>query len=124
MLKDRVFGEPNPKSSLVGLLLYHDLVGRDPVRLGLIQYKNGKGRKRCFFRKRVIKQKFKEGDNCAYCGESMFKDCRDKNRRPTIDHVIPVSSGEINPFDESNIEIVCYRCNTRKGSEEVKDLFK
>lgn len=79
-------------------------------------------------------QKEKGNLVCHYCGKEHldigFRDIEfsylnNKNKNlATIDHVIPVCSGLINPLDESNWVIACKKCNSRKGNMSYNDFIK
>lgn len=58
-------------------------------------------------RKEVLSE---QGTVCHYCG----CDCSDD---PTVDHVVPVSSGVL-INSKSNLVVACRRCNAAKGSRE------
>lgn len=59
-----------------------------------------------------VKQKVfnRYGDKCIKCGSS---------KRMTIDHIIPISKGGTN--DESNLQPMCFDCNTEKGNRSSID---
>ncbi|MGM0641487.1 MAG: HNH endonuclease [Thermotogota bacterium] len=56
---------------------------------------------------------------CKYCGEWLIED------NISLDHILPVArGGRID--DEYNVELICKRCNVRKGrltEEEYKELL-
>lgn len=78
---------------------------------------------RSAFRKRVWKKSRKLSIDgmlsCYYCGKTpLFVGCakgRPLDRRATIDHIVPISSGG-DAFNISNTVICCYKCNEAKAN--------
>lgn len=65
---------------------------------------------------------------CTYCKKSHLQIQFDNVQIPnsikaTIDHIIPISDG-CDPFDESNINVACGKCNSKKGSMSVDEFTK
>jgi len=50
------------------------------------------------------------GNLCPICQKKFDG----KRRRPTVDHIIPVSKG--GPDIEENWQLMCDKCNTKKGN--------
>lgn len=61
------------------------------------------------FSKRNIK--IRDGHQCQYCG--------DKTSKMTIDHVIPVSKGGQNTWE--NCVTCCPKCNSKKGNKPLEE---
>ena len=65
-------------------------------------------------RKRMVLTKrnvyLRDNFTCQYCGST--KDL-------TIDHVIPISNGGLNVFE--NLVTCCHRCNNKKGSKSLEE---
>ena len=70
------------------------------------------------FRKKFVKSRKK---HCEYCGKTKMRKVSNKKGKPahsnalTVDHAIPISLGG-KRFDESNLRICCWECNSAKGS--------
>ena len=61
-----------------------------------------------------LKQRIKDRDNytCQICGKQMFDEVG-----LHIDHIVPISKG--GKSVESNLQVLCDKCNSRKGSRET-----
>lgn len=65
------------------------------------------------------KQNIEElGDKCQKCGISS------RDARLEIDHIKPMSLFPELSQDENNLQILCSRCNRRKGNKYIKDYRK
>ena len=78
-----------------------------------------KGRLWLKFRNRFVREKQRtEGLICHYCkSELCWNDFgKPKNKRVTIDHVIPLSKGG-DKWNKKNLVIACETCNREKGNK-------
>ena len=69
------------------------------------------------FRKAAVRSWFDAfGKQCKYCPRIMSNDKRHrgKDRQATIDHIVPKAHGGDDSL--SNLQIICRKCNTRKGN--------
>lgn len=57
---------------------------------------------------------------CCWCGQSMLVE-RDHPRSCTLEHVIPLSKGGPDAFE--NTAASCHRCNNRRGNRSVSDYI-
>ena len=80
-----------------------------PLVVRLINFiKNVYSKNPSFSKKNV---KIRDLNTCAYCGI--------KNKKMTIDHIIPLSSGGKNSW--TNCITSCQKCNSKKGNKSLKD---
>lgn len=70
-----------------------------------------------------------QNHRCAYClmplAYAIINNrivCSTGNKRPTIDHFIPLSEGGKNK--ERNMVAACYRCNNKKKSTNSLQFYK
>ena len=53
---------------------------------------------------------------CQCCGQKLnFKVSKNSDKRPSIDHVIPLSKGGTHTWD--NVQLLCRKCNIAKGDK-------
>jgi len=65
---------------------------------------------------------------CVYCGKEELRiyEFQEKKRyinMATADHVIPKSLVPHLARDRKNLRVACWHCNTKKGSDEMKEKF-
>lgn len=96
------------------------------------RYKNKKHDKRISKSQKIdyitIKKLFERDKGICYlCGRMCdWNDWRESkkgnrfpgNKYPTIDHVIPISRGGLNSWD--NVRLACWKCNTQKSDNIIK----
>jgi len=59
-----------------------------------------------------------EAEVCAICGVALDHNAPARSRlSPTIDHIVPWSLGG-DPWDEGNLRVVHYGCNSARGARE------
>ena len=55
--------------------------------------------------------------HCAICGRPIDLHAkRYASNSPEVDHIIPISRGG-QPYDIDNLQLVCLRCNRKKGKK-------
>jgi len=72
---------------------------------------------------RSVRQKLNEIKNkrlkkhpfCHYCNAQLSK------KSATVEHVVPISRGG-KLFDERNIVLACFNCNSKKGSKILEEM--
>lgn len=64
-----------------------------------------------------IKNILNEAQKCAICNKKF-----NKNRKKTLDHIIPISKGGNNTL--MNIQTVCSYCNSVKGTKDYTEFTK
>ena len=64
-----------------------------------------------------LRQRIKDRDNyiCQLCGKEMFDEVGLQ-----IDHIVPISKG--GKSVESNLRVLCDKCNSRKGAKHTLDF--
>jgi len=82
------------------------------------------------YRKKYLQKYYRKNNTlrCDYCGKTGLKiQTKNLSMLATIDHIIPVSKTK-NKYDEKNLTIACYTCNSAKGTMSEREfrqyLFK
>jgi len=68
---------------------------------------------------KAVKREFKRGQGCAVCHVKLAQHLM------TVDHIIPLSNPDVDPFDMTNWQVLClthHREKTKKENEELKRL--
>jgi len=114
----------NPKTLAAKILLRDYYISLDETIKTSFAFRM---RKVAFSRAYLTKVLCEKGDlKCSYCSKTNLLielEGMDvpKNRKATIDHIIPISKGgEV--FSEENVTVSCYDCNNKKGSLDLKDF--
>lgn len=77
-------------------------------------------------RRHFLRKKKKENGGlwfCHYCGKTMTKIQKRKNRKQqkdcvTVDHKVPVSDPKCDKLDTTNMVECCTTCNNKKGTKD------
>ena len=67
---------------------------------------------------KAMKKAFKHGQPCRNCGKKLA------SAKMTVDHIIPVSVPEVDPFDMMNWQVLCIPCHRDKTHKEDLALRK
>lgn len=65
---------------------------------------------------------------CVYCGKEElkiygFQEKKRYSNMATADHLIPKSLAPHLAKDRKNLRVACFQCNTKKGSDVMKEKF-
>lgn len=87
------------------------------------KYQNPKKKTR--IQKKVKRLMMKNNESCSYCGVKLeYWNGDPKPNTATLDHIIPKSKGGKKSIFSTNIALACYRCNIRKGSQNIEEFKK
>jgi 5-methylcytosine-specific restriction endonuclease McrA len=116
--------EPHIKSYTSYVLLRNYLLLKD------VDYIENENRKRVEFSRQYLRKQLKINGclTCKYCGKTNLiieeEDMKVPRRKmATTDHVVPVSKGGA-VYDEKNVVVACYHCNSKKSNLDLEDFLK
>jgi CRISPR/Cas system Type II protein with McrA/HNH and RuvC-like nuclease domain len=81
-------------------------------------------RNSAYKKKLILRLSGEQNHRCAYCGQHMTlprNSSRDNGMRMTIDHVIPVSEGGEDTWE--NVVAACADCNSIRQSKPADEFF-
>ena len=97
----------------IGTLTGAERTRRWPLRAGTTQVFDQDSRRQALLKDRDLREfvKYRDGDRCRYCGESVNWNDRRGPRGATYDHVDPNGGNSA-----ENVVISCHHCNMTKGA--------
>lgn len=58
---------------------------------------------------------------CCWCGKKTELGAENKGNSATLEHIIPVSKGGTNDFE--NLALACFKCNHKRGDMSIDDFM-